>query len=134
MNTNRFVLTPKEIPSTRLVTITADDPRWKTGVIYHANETGKEEEGGRAFVRLYPPIDATDKQIEFFKESLLSRYATAVRVMPKPSQVNIVSNKKVEFKQRSHREVITNLVSTSHSEHKTELEALCGEIMNEESV
>jgi hypothetical protein len=109
----------------RLVTIEADHYAWKDGL------DRADPIPPNAIVRLCPPLEASDAQIEELKSRILLD-ACRVVVLPKPkSEAVPQAAKEAPARAVGARQAVIDLVEESASKDKAALRAFCEKIMAE---
>lgn len=122
--TSRLV---KQIPVTnrRLVTIPADHYFWEEARL------GPDVGIKGALVRVYPAAHILDDELDGIKKQLLAYGAVAVRMMPRPKDVNIVKAKMEKLPGMSARETVHRMIEESNSADKDTLTSICSQIMDQ---
>jgi hypothetical protein len=103
----------------KLVTIDWDSG-WKSG------------DAADAFVRIRPPPEATDQQVEQVRREVFQAGAKAIRILPRQKAAVIVEKKEETRKRETHREACLALVETAATQDrealKTEVEAVMAKV------
>lgn len=117
-----------EIPGSRnLITVTPDWPIWRPNV--KVSNFAMDAEG--AIVRLRPPIEATDADVERVRAIFYERKAARVTVLPRPKAEVVPAAAASRVRACGAREAVLSLVGDSNSGDKDALRKLCEAVMAE---